>query len=382
MACALQVAGREVDAEPHLVVVAVGESAREMARPDAVDPYDELALVVHLLREVRDVEGIVVAQQRRVGLQNQTGSGRFLTESRIVVEFGGVGAVVAPDADDLHDWRFLSSSTMRAAKRSLAQGLMTVRRLLEVGEHPLAFPAAGEDGAQFAFGSRDVEFDWSTSATASGRLRLTSETHGHATTSGIPWYSIGAMRHTTTSGNPSRGGFECGGSRCHDGAGCGEGLVGLVADVADRASGDVLLVERAVEPGHAGHDELMPGKRSASRTMRGKFLRISERRLPASRAMTGRLSSPFRLSEPPGVGKRTPPGFEGIDQRIPLENGFDPVLREVVALEGEDDEEPVDITLNALHAAFARGPDLRGDIMKVRRPRSWAQRAIFMLNPG
>ena len=68
--------------------------------------------------------------------------------------------------------------------------------------------------------------------------------------------------------------------------------------------------------------------------MRGKFLRISERRLPASRAMTGRLSSPFRLRNSSGEGAY-PPGFEGIDQQIPLENGFDPVLREVVALEGK-----------------------------------------------
>ena len=34
------------------------------------------------------------------------------------------------------------------------------------------------------------------------------------------------------------------------------------------------------------------------------------------------------------------------------------------ALEGEDHEEPVDIALNALDAAFSRGPDLRGDIIE------------------
>ncbi len=64
----LQVAGREVDAQPHLVVIAVRETFGD-ALAYAVDAYDQLAFVVHLLREGGDVERVVVAQQRRVGLE-------------------------------------------------------------------------------------------------------------------------------------------------------------------------------------------------------------------------------------------------------------------------------------------------------------------------
>ena len=103
---ALQVAGREVDAQRHLVVVAVGEAALDGAA-HAVDPHHQLALVVDLLREGGEVEGIVVAQQRRVGLQEEE---RVVgpAASAAVLLLGDVVVVVATDADDFHGVTFFS----------------------------------------------------------------------------------------------------------------------------------------------------------------------------------------------------------------------------------------------------------------------------------
>ena len=64
----LQVAGREVDAQPHLLVITVCETLGD-ALSHAVDAHHQLALVMHLLRKGGNVERVVVAQQRRVGFQ-------------------------------------------------------------------------------------------------------------------------------------------------------------------------------------------------------------------------------------------------------------------------------------------------------------------------
>lgn len=70
---ALEVAGREVDAQSHFVVVTMRETLFDaLAYP--VDPHDQFAFVVHLLRERGDVKWVVIAQQRRIGLQKNTGS--------------------------------------------------------------------------------------------------------------------------------------------------------------------------------------------------------------------------------------------------------------------------------------------------------------------
>ena len=99
---ALEVAGREVDAQTYLVVVAVGETLFD-ALPDAVDPHHEFALVVHLLREAGNVEGIVVAQQRRVGFEEPDRSGGACgAAARSAGQFVDVRRVVAADADDFH----------------------------------------------------------------------------------------------------------------------------------------------------------------------------------------------------------------------------------------------------------------------------------------
>lgn len=97
----LQVAGREVDADPHLVVVAVCETLGN-GLPDTVDPHDEFTLVVYLLRETRDVEGVVVAQHGRVGLEEPDRFGPHLGQPCRVVQLLGMGPVVASDTDDLH----------------------------------------------------------------------------------------------------------------------------------------------------------------------------------------------------------------------------------------------------------------------------------------
>lgn len=110
---ALEVARREVDAQSDFGVETVGEARRDVAR-QSVDAHDQFAFVVHLLSEVGDVEGVVVAQQGRVGFQEEERAPR----QRPAVEFGDVVAVVAADADDLHDFRFLHSST--AAVRPIA----------------------------------------------------------------------------------------------------------------------------------------------------------------------------------------------------------------------------------------------------------------------
>ena len=68
-----------------------------------VDPHDQFAFVVHLLRERGDVKRVVVAQQRRVGLEEEH---RFLGEFSAVVELfvqlSGMFGVVAAYADDFH----------------------------------------------------------------------------------------------------------------------------------------------------------------------------------------------------------------------------------------------------------------------------------------
>jgi hypothetical protein len=97
----LQVAGREVDAEPHLVVIAVGEAFGD-GFADPVDPHHQFALVVHLVGEGGDVEGVVVAQQRRVGLEEPEGFGALGRESRRAVQLLGVGRVISSYADDFH----------------------------------------------------------------------------------------------------------------------------------------------------------------------------------------------------------------------------------------------------------------------------------------
>ena len=67
---ALEVAGREVDAQSHFVVVTMRETLFDaLAYP--VDPHDQFAFVVHLLRERGDVKWVVIAQQRRIGLQKK-----------------------------------------------------------------------------------------------------------------------------------------------------------------------------------------------------------------------------------------------------------------------------------------------------------------------
>ena len=51
-----------------------------------------------------------------------------------------------------------------------------------------------------------------------------------------------------------------------------------------------------------------------------------------------------------------------VNKRIALVDKTDALPAEIVNLEGKDDEEPVDIGLQLLDPAFARGPYLRGDV--------------------
>ena len=117
----LQVAGREVDAQSHLVVIAVRETFGD-ALAYAVDAYDQLAFVVHLLREGGDVERVVVAQQRRVGLEEP---GRLRRARRaaadLAVELLGVCGVVACYADDFHGvvFRYFQLWSYRCARTSI-----------------------------------------------------------------------------------------------------------------------------------------------------------------------------------------------------------------------------------------------------------------------
>ena len=57
-------------AQSHFVVVTMRETLFDaLAYP--VDPHDQFAFVVHLLRERGDVKWVVIAQQRRIGLQKK-----------------------------------------------------------------------------------------------------------------------------------------------------------------------------------------------------------------------------------------------------------------------------------------------------------------------
>ena len=117
----MQVAGREVDAQSHLVVIAVRETFGD-ALAYAVDAYDQLAFVVYLLREGGDVERVVVAQQRRVGLEEP---GRLRRARRaaadLAVELLGVCGLVACYADDFHGvvFRYFQLWSYRCARTSI-----------------------------------------------------------------------------------------------------------------------------------------------------------------------------------------------------------------------------------------------------------------------
>ena len=115
-ALALQVAGRKVDTEPHLVVITRGKTLFDRLA-HAVDPDDQFRLVVQIPAERRHVERIVVAQQRRVGLHEEL---RFPGQIARMVQFGDMLGVVPSDADDFHFLSSLSSSTIRAPTRSEA----------------------------------------------------------------------------------------------------------------------------------------------------------------------------------------------------------------------------------------------------------------------
>ena len=63
----LQVACREVDAQRHLLVVAVGKPLADVLA-QAADAHDDLGFVVESLCEVGHKEGVAGPEQRRVGL--------------------------------------------------------------------------------------------------------------------------------------------------------------------------------------------------------------------------------------------------------------------------------------------------------------------------
>ena len=129
----LQVAGREVDAQPHLLVITVCETLGD-ALSHAVDAHHQLALVMHLLRKGGNVERVVVAQQRRVGFQEPDRLRGTLPGARpvpfrqsirsapglprpfgrvfrpapyLVVQLLGVCGVIASYADDFHGFPLL-----------------------------------------------------------------------------------------------------------------------------------------------------------------------------------------------------------------------------------------------------------------------------------
>ena len=146
--------------------------------------------------------------------------------------------------------------------------------------------------------------------------------------------------------------------------GRGDRLVGLVADVADVASGCVLFVKRPVEPCDARHHELALGEFSRQR---GHQRQVVADLVPAAAGQQGddrALVEGVAAAELLGRRERRPPGLDGVDERVALENGRDAVFREIGALEGEDDEEPVDVSADRLHPPFAPRPDLRGDVIE------------------
>ena len=98
----LQVAGREVDAHPHFVVITVREPFGD-GPSDAADAHDQPAGGMHLPREAGNVERVVVAQHRRIGFEKPDG---FRPGFRSVA---AVRRVVALYADDLHRFRSLWS---------------------------------------------------------------------------------------------------------------------------------------------------------------------------------------------------------------------------------------------------------------------------------
>ena len=63
-------------------------------------------------------------------------------------------------------------------------------------------------------------------------------------------------------------------------------------------------------------------------------------------------------------GQRCPTCFDGVHERVALENRPDAVLGEVVPFEGEDDEQLVHVFADRLHPPFAPGPDFRGDVVE------------------
>jgi len=73
---------------------------------------------------------------------------------------------------------------------------------------------------------------------------------------------------------------------------------------------------------------------------------------------------PVPAAELVGRGERGAPGLDGVYERVAFENRFDAVPGEVAAFEGEDDEQPVDIAADGLHAPLAPCPDLRGDVIE------------------
>ena len=97
-ASALQVAGREVDAQAHLVVVAVGKAWGDVLA-QLVDAHHQLGFVVEPFGKVGDEEGLAALENGRVGLHEYYGG---LGQCGCSVEFSMVFGIVHAYADNLH----------------------------------------------------------------------------------------------------------------------------------------------------------------------------------------------------------------------------------------------------------------------------------------
>ena len=100
----------------------------------------------------------------------------------------------------------------------------------------------------------------------------------------------------------------------------------------------------------------------------GKVRKHRHHRLDLSASGPGEEGDERLVREPVSGPERLQRLLQGrravhcIDERIALVDEIDPLPLEIVDLERENDEEPVDIGLQLLDPAFAGGPHLRGDV--------------------
>nr|GFB97879.1 mitochondrial metalloendopeptidase OMA1 [Tanacetum cinerariifolium] len=93
---ALQVAGREVDAQRNGVEVGVGKLLLDVAAVFA-DAEHQLQLVVDISGEIGVEKGLPALHERRFGFKENDGCGR-----RFVLQLGNMVGIIAADADNFH----------------------------------------------------------------------------------------------------------------------------------------------------------------------------------------------------------------------------------------------------------------------------------------